>query len=51
MHRFCGWLLRTKYYIKKGYDSIAVSSNELWGRSRFFNDETQKNRKQHALRG
>ena len=22
MHRFCGWLLRTKYYIKKGYDSI-----------------------------
>lgn len=24
---------------------------ELWGRSRFFNDETQKNRKQHALRG
>lgn len=20
MHRFCGWLLRTKYYIKKGYD-------------------------------
>lgn len=23
MHRFCGWLLRTKYYIKKGYDSIA----------------------------
>ena len=25
MHRFCGWLLRTKYYIKKGYDSIAVS--------------------------
>ena len=24
--RFCGWLLRTKYYIKKGYDSIAVSS-------------------------
>lgn len=26
MHRFCGWLLRTKYYIKKGYDSIAVSS-------------------------
>ena len=52
MHRFCGWLLRTKYYIKKGYDSIAVSSIwELWGRSRFFNDETQKNRKRHALRG
>jgi len=25
MHRFCGWLLRTKYYIKKGYDSIAVT--------------------------
>ena len=24
--RFCGWLLRTKYYIKKGSDSIAVSS-------------------------
>lgn len=28
MHRFCGWLFRTKYYIKKGYDSIAVSS--IW---------------------
>lgn len=23
MRRFCGWLFRTKYYIKKGYDSIA----------------------------
>lgn len=29
----------------------AVLAEELWGRSRFFNDETQKNRKQHALRG
>lgn len=28
-----------------------ASQRELWGRSRFFNDETQKNRKQHALRG
>ena len=27
MHRFCGWLLRTKYYIKKGYDSIAVRAH------------------------
>lgn len=27
------------------------SSDELWGQSRFFNDETQKNRKRHALRG
>lgn len=24
---------------------------QLWGRSQFFNDETQKNRKRHALRG
>lgn len=28
-----------------------VTNHELWGRSRFFNDETQKNRKRHALRG
>ena len=21
MRRFCGWLFRTKYYIKKGYDN------------------------------
>lgn len=28
MHRFCGWLLCTKYYIKKGYDSIAGDNGD-----------------------
>lgn len=30
---------------------MMTMSTQLWGRSRFFNDETQKNRKRHALRG
>lgn len=28
MRRFCGWLFRTKYYIKKGYDSIAGNNGD-----------------------
>ena len=31
--------------------STEAVERKLWGRSRFFNDETQKNRKRHALRG
>ena len=24
MRRFCGWLFRTKYYIKKGYEIVGT---------------------------